>query len=224
MSSRSPQPLGTDLERTLSRYVMAAGASVVALAASANARIIYTPVFVDIPPNTSPYQLDLNHDGISDFTITNAFSPPPMNPMTGSTRYWTNYSIQLQGNESQNAYLNRAVSTSRSWAAAMPADRKVGPDRQFIVFPKNPMAFCGQACAGPWLKQKNRFLGLRFSIHGKAHFGWARMSVLYSGKGHFTVRLKDYAYETVANKVIRTGDNGTGDTLGRLALGAAERQ
>jgi hypothetical protein len=59
----------------------------------------------------------------------------------------------------------------------------------------------------PWLNGgkgvKNKYLGLRFFIHGKAHYGWARITVT-PGK-FFQVELTGYAYETVANRPLDAG-------------------
>lgn len=45
-----------------------AGVSVFALGASAYAEVVYTPVHQQLSPNSS-YVLDLNNDGIADFTL-----------------------------------------------------------------------------------------------------------------------------------------------------------
>ena len=82
---------------------------------------------------------------------------------------------------------------------------------------------------------KNRYVGVRFIIKGKLHYGWLRISVTVD-KHKFTDLLTGYAYETIPNKPILTGKThgpeagvepvGLGDstqepaTLGRLALGA----
>jgi hypothetical protein len=72
----------------------------------------------------------------------------------------------------------------------------------------------------------NRYLGLKFVITGKVHFGWARLNVSCSSQGStITALLTGYAYETVPNQPIVTGrekskDISEGATLGRLAKGA----
>jgi hypothetical protein len=50
-----------------------------------------------------------------------------------------------------------------------------------------------------------RYLGLRFVIAGKLHYGWARLDVTGNGEGVFNAVLTGYAYETVANKGIVAG-------------------
>jgi len=83
----------------------------------------------------------------------------------------------------------------------------------------------------------DRYLGLKFKIDGKVHYGWARLS--FEGYYTFTATLTGYAYETIPNKAIKAGqeqDKGDGAeqpdpaaltepdrtpaTLGALARGA----
>ena len=63
-------------------------------------------------------------------------------------------------------------------------------------------------CAGLWNNVKNRYLGLKFTINGTTHFGWARLNVTWTtmfGNHKVTGVLTGYAYETVPNKPIVTG-------------------
>jgi hypothetical protein len=58
---------------------------------------------------------------------------------------------------------------------------------------------------GPWVNATGRYLGLKFLINGRVHYGWARLTV---NSFHFTqgeVLLTGYAYETEPNTKIRTG-------------------
>jgi hypothetical protein len=88
---------------------------------------------------------------------------------------------------------------------------------------------------GPWAPaggtEKNRYVGLKFVIGGQIHFGWARFNVRMRlpRQGGLVAVLTGYAYETVANKPILTGQTKGADlaqaqpepaTLGRLAEGA----
>jgi hypothetical protein len=95
----------------------------------------------------------------------------------------------------------------------------------------------GSLC--PWGRGVSvQYLGLKFLIKGKIHFGWARLgSFLFFPKPAAT--LTGYAYETIPNKRIATGrTKGPDDasieepnaalalptpepaTLGALAMGA----
>jgi len=67
--------MSSPLERRLNAYAIAAsaaGVGLLALSPSAEARVIYTPAHLHIGVD-STLLLDLNHDGIIDFTIHNHF-------------------------------------------------------------------------------------------------------------------------------------------------------
>src|SRR5438105_4742999 len=62
------------VHQKLTSYALAAGAagvSSLALSQPAAAKIVYTPAHVNIVGPHAFYQLDLNHDGIVDFSIAN---------------------------------------------------------------------------------------------------------------------------------------------------------
>ena len=125
------------------------------------------------------------------------------------------------------------------WASALKPGSVVGP---YQYFPGQGMAEVthtgggGTYYAGSWLNVKNRYLGLRFKIAGKIHYGWARLSVQVTSSS-ITATLTGYAYETLPNKSIRTGQTkGRNDDtsaaqfdspalesamLGRLAMGSS---
>jgi hypothetical protein len=91
---------------------------------------------------------------------------------------------------------------------------------------------CGtKTWSGPWVNHgkgvKHRYLGLKFNIKGRFHFGWARLTV-GTTQFSFTATLTGYAYETVPNKPIITGKTKGPDvttvepaSLGHLAAGAS---
>ena len=81
--------------------------------------------------------------------------------------------------------------------------------------------------SGEWWNLKNRYVGLKFFIDSKVHYGWARFTVKADKKG-ITAILTGYAYETIAKKSIRTGNTAAPDSitvqpasLGLLARGAS---
>jgi hypothetical protein len=64
----------------------------------------------------------------------------------------------------------------------------------------------------------NRYLGLKFKIKGKIHFGWARLSVV--GRQRITATLTGYTYETIPGKAIKAGQTkGTADDPTNSDLG-----
>jgi hypothetical protein len=87
---------------------------------------------------------------------------------------------------------------------------------------------CG---SGPWANVHDRYLGLKFYIKGRVHYGWARLNVLIGGGRHeqapsIDATLTGFAYETIPNKSIAAGKTKGPDvirlepgSLGRLARG-----
>lgn len=215
MKLRATTNLTGNLERNLLAYAAAASAAGVAMAAltqPAAARVVYTPTQKTIG-NHGHYNLDLNHDGTTDFVLRNSSFN------SGSIRgSWL--SAQPGVSNGVAGYVN-----SFSWALALKSNKRIGPMKTFLpgqvvldfVYGNSG----GSVSFGQWGNVKRRYLGLKFMINGKTHYGWARLNVTLE-PGSVTGKLTGYAYETKPNKAILAGDEGTGG-LGRLALGVAGR-
>lgn len=197
--SRRTVKLSDSVQRHLNMYALAAGAAgvgMLALAQPAEARIVYTPANKHIAPNQT-LPLDLNHDGINDFSFQDPYS--------------------FDGNSGGGTLkLAPAKAGNRAWvsggyAAALAAGVRVGPARPFAPGTKpmarvfvTPSSTPNTRGYGPWQKATKRYLGLKFLISGKIHFGWARLTVKAQAGG-VVATLTGYAYETVPNKPIVTG-------------------
>jgi hypothetical protein len=124
-------------------------------------------------------------------------------------------------------------------ASALSAGQVIGPHDRFATGTRNMARAACQGpestyfINGPFANTTHRFLGLKFKLHGKTHYGWARFSSV-TAVGclpSVTATLTGYAYETVAHKSIIAGKTkgakvivvSDSSTLGRLALGAAGR-
>jgi len=209
----------------------AAGVALLAAAAPADAEIVFTPVNGTIAPG-SKYQLDLNNDGVIDFTIEN-------NLHLSTTPFGDDLNIfPAKGNA---VWQGSREPFNQITAAALPAGVPVGTGKPF-VFKNANMAYASLGAGspsyvsgGPWKSATDRFLGLRFIIDGEVHFGWARLTVI--AKSHdeaVHATITGYAYETEANTPILTGkisgpteklgmhqgENNPRANLGVLALGA----
>jgi hypothetical protein len=225
---RKTADLSVSIHQQLNTYALAAGAAgvgVLALAQPVEAKIIYTPAHRVIGPD-SRYLLDLNHDGITDFTITNSYHCPD-----------TCVSIVVAKPANGTHGVEGPLSTRghASWAYALKAGAIIGPKRPFSA---SALEFAISGSCHPagshWCNLK-RYLGLSFKIHGKTHYGWARIS-MGSAIGRLKAVLLGYAYETIADKPIIAGATSGPDdsgptaslntpipvpaTLGALALGA----
>jgi hypothetical protein len=75
---------------------------------------------------------------------------------------------------------------------------------------------CDSGTRGSWVNVKNRYLGFKFKISGKTHYGWARLSVSLQGFS-ITATLTGYAYETEVGKPITTGQTAEADSDGKPA-------
>jgi hypothetical protein len=216
---RKTADLSQPLSRRLNMYALAAaaaGAGMLTLAVSAEGKIVYTKTDQQIPPNFGipPFYLDVNNDGINDFSFINFFSS------TSSTLNLTVAPVDKS---------NEIFSTGAGSAAALRAGVRVGPNRRFQQRLGEGMASGDShgTCRGPWIDAHRRYLGLKFIIKGKVHFGWARLNVTCVFPKAINATLTGYAYETVANKPIVTGKTKGPDvnvepaTLGQLARGAA---
>jgi hypothetical protein len=210
----------------------AAGVGLLALAAPAQAEVVYTPVNQVIGYN-GVYGLDLNHDGTVDFLI----------------QQW-NYGNWASNNQLlADPAVGNGVEGIRRAAAVLQSGQPIGPSQNFIAGDQNGevmLSVTHTTTGGPshlhgsWANLSNRYLGLKFQISGQTHYGWARVNVQRKGF-HFLATLTGYAYETIPNTAIKAGQtsglanasagqgpsnsNALPDTrpfksLGELALGA----
>jgi hypothetical protein len=229
-TSRAPFKLSESVHHQLNMYTLAAGAAgvgVLALVQPSEAKIVYTPAHKWIPLN-HPVHFDLNHDGLTDFTLY----------LRGSFRFAFDFYVR-------GSPANRAVSVISNNAvcvAALPRGAKVGPkspwgsspigDLFFIVSETNGSTFSG--C--PWrFVAGEGYLGVRFEIKGQTHYGWLRVGHVRPREGP-KAEVTGYAYETIPGKPIIAGATKGPDaaeptaslnthnpepaTLGVLAMGA----
>ncbi len=233
---KTPARLPESVHCQLNMYALAAGAAgvgLLALASPVEAKIVYTPAHRVIGPNHG-YNVDLNHDKITDFTIVNhvsactdfCFFELRQYPAGGNSAVgYTVGSGQFLGSDLKpGARIGPRSAFKKGTAALVVARSNVYTSNKTMVY-------------GPWANVKDRYLGLKFQIKGKTHFGWARLNVKVS-KTTITATLTGYAYETVPNKPIIAGKTkGTDDasvesnaslkvpapqpaTLGLMALGS----
>jgi hypothetical protein len=216
---RQTSHLSDSLQRKLNAYALAAsaaGVGVLALPQTTEAKIVYTKTDVNVFHLGLP--LDLTNDGTADFV----FFPSEFQ----DSCLWSTY-LRIFG----SAYQSNAVWWEVGGAAALRAGVLVGPKGHFLehrdfLMGRVVLNTCGTGrnyYAGHWENGgkgvTNRYLGLRFKIKGKEHYGWARLN-FPRPRG---ATLTGYAYETISGKPIITGKTHGKDeaTLGRLAQGAS---
>jgi hypothetical protein len=237
--TRSSRPrkaswISDSLNRKLNIYTVAAsaaGVGTMALSQAAEAKIVYTPTHVRIAFG-QPYGIDFDHthEGKPDmhliWTAGNG-TQALIASATGGVAYNISYS-----------------SNRRPFASAIFAGAKIGPERHFLKQMFGPRMASDYApfpenfWYGPWANGgkgvKDRYLGIKFKISGKFHYGWTRITVTTGALGFTGMILTGYAYETIPGKAIIAGaTRGPDDaeptaafshnpepaTLGALALG-----
>jgi hypothetical protein len=234
---RKTAHISDSLHRQLNMYALAAGAAGVGtlcFSKPAEARIVYTPAHVAIKANGGLFQIDLNHDGTPDFGLSNRWRHP----------YFSYRTLEVFQSQPANEIWmtnSKECGSIIAVAAALPKGKRIGPKGEF----NDPYRVAVMAAAtkattcGVWLGKSNfqAYLGLKFTIKGTIHFGWARVKVDTDLQQRpFLATLTGYAYETIPGKAIIAGaTKGPDDaeptaafsshtpepaTLGALALGA----
>jgi hypothetical protein len=227
-ASKTPFILSQSLQQRLNMYALAASAAGVSLLASAQpseAKIVYTKTHQIIGTN-GVYNLDLNHDGIVDFLLLES-GYATFNGTRGNNTLLAKEALG-------NAVVGRISSSGRHLAAALKRGAQIGPGEHVIRGGSRGETMVatwasdgpGGPTAGQWVNVTSRYLGLKFKVGEKIHYGWARLTVQLPGNFVIKATLTGYAYETVPGKPIlagQTADNADAATvsLGRLALGAA---
>jgi hypothetical protein len=222
--------ISDSIYRQLNMYALAAsaaGVGMLALAEPAEAKIVYTPAHERLIGNVP---IDLNHGGKADMRFANL----------GGGRSGSYYSF-LSARYANLSTIPEFVDTGKGLAVALHAGEQIGPQRQFrsagVLWNEKVIHFTNQTTRTSWSGQwanggkglKDGYLGIKFAINGKFHYGWARVSVTISGN-KVTSLLTGYAYETIPDKPIVAGKTQGSEivtvqpdaeqgSLGGLALG-----
>lgn len=229
MSTGELEHTSTNLKDGLNWYVLAAaaaGVSVLALAEPAHSEVVITRK--TIPLAGELIYLDINNDGTNDFEFYNYFS-------FGSA------DLALRGAPGRGGAA--VIGASGRYASPLMRGANVGSSANFatsstlVGMEKGVhVGYPNEKLYGPWGgNAKNRYLGIRFRIDGKLHYGWVRITVFTQPAGAWGATITGYAYETTPNKKITVGSAGNetsdsqalnapqatnGPSLGMLAQGA----
>jgi hypothetical protein len=219
---KTPSKLSESTHHRLNMYALAASAAGVgALIApnSADAKIVYTPTDVKI---NGVYKLDLNHDGKTDFLLVeNGCSS---GPRCSYIEVCANFLEKgCDAINSSTTRLNQVRVNDRYAMALWPGVKVNDGTFEALSVPGILMGIrrdlrtstnSQSNWAGPWVDGgkgvKNRYLGLKFEIDGKFHFGWARLRVKTANRS-ITATLTGYAYETIPGKSINAGQTKSAD-------------
>jgi hypothetical protein len=220
--NRSPISLNRRLDHKLLGYGVAASAAcvgVIALASPSEAQIVYTAT----NQTGETFALDLNNDGITDFTIRNSVSSGCLGPEC----VFQNLTVTPNG---QNAVVG--TYGDNFFAQGLPILANVGPAQNFrtgwIQMDRCKATQTSGYFSGSF-ERGTHYLGLAFSINGQTHYGWARFRVTVERRCNAHITLTGYAYETIPGEPIRAGETTNHKTsaaerpqatLGALALGS----
>lgn len=240
-SDRPTARLGRHLEKNLLAYAAAATAGLLSAPVPAEAEIIYTPsntpmAIAQTNQGIVLTPLDLNKDGVADFSFAMSSTRRFFSTTFLATTTHAKFSLKvIPAQEGNEAAEGQTVGT----ASAVPVGGIIGPKEKFA--PGSPyMAikscnsdFCTRN-SGAWQKVEYAYVGLKFSIDGEVHYGWARVKFPYPGligygQGNYFPSIYGYAYESTPNQPIIAGQtSGTAPettsplpaSLGMLSLGA----
>ena len=166
---------------------------------SSSSSIVYTDVVPDSIFHGAAYNLDLNNDGIYDFTFSTSTTIGRCRTEGGTVldrRAW----VSLIG--SQNAILvsgtyplalntNTVIGNAAMWSSAS------GQYLRYIrPWPCNS--------SGNWSTSEDKYLGLKIKKDNKIFYGWIRLSVNMYGFVP-SIIVRDYAYNSASNKQILAG-------------------
>ena len=224
---RTTAHLPDSIHQQLNMYAVAAGAAgvgMLALAQPSAAKIVYTPANVQIGGNVGKLNLDLNHDGITgcEFCVATNYQycPAQLGRRTSAGKnppspFFQDLSIFPA--KAMNQIRGHSTFRQLPTASALPAGVRVGPKGKFSPGSRLMATYVNGSSTvrygGPWKNAPHRYLGLKFFIKGKVHYGWARLDVHWGPPQSAT--LTGYAYETVPGKSIITGKTKGPDDRGR---------
>ena len=103
-----------------------------------------------------------------------------------------------------------------AYGSALIRGAKIGPSANFssgygfgesdVTIEKSSGPTASRRLYGQWGDNAhNRFLGVKFKVHGATHFGWVRLTVNTTPNGLLSGTITGYAYETVPNTPILAG-------------------
>ncbi len=198
------------LKRNINFYstaATAAGVSMLALARPAAGEVVITKKTIPIPVSDYfegqiPVLLDLNNDGVTDLSFIL------------STFAYHSFNAVLEAVPAQGAGVIGGIgSRGRFYGSALLRGAKIGPSAQFssnVADLERSQGFDASSRSsrhvyGKWdSNSPDRYLGVKFLINGKTHYGWVRLTVDPNTKP-ITATITAYAYETVPNKKIPAG-------------------
>ena len=191
-----------------------------ALLTPAQAEVVYTPVNVVIPSNGS-YSIDLNQDGITDFTLSSRLLQVYCQAGDGIVWY-----AAVQPGQSNGGMVSIGQNPVALKSGA-PIDSSQSYFGGWGLMAEYAYGSCGNFVLGNWLNLLDRYLGFEFQVQGSGgpeiHYGWAKVSVNAYLDQHNNLQtatfLSGFAYETVPGKSITAGQTSEAGSIGTGSAG-----
>ena len=226
-SRRAAKHLNRTLEKRWFAYATAASAGLLSVALPAQAEIVYTPCNTPMAPSLNQMpgvtNLDLDNDGNPDFafSILSTFQNSYSN--FRSIRY-----LKIESAQDGNATVGQPDKLGIT-AVAIPEGKEIGPQANFtgggLYMAIEGVVDSIIRSSGSWRNLETAYVGLKFSISGQVHYGWAR--VKFPTPGYYAYpSIYGYAYESTPNMPIVTGqikgnERKAANSLGALATGCS---
>lgn len=201
------------IESKIKRYSALAG-GLTAVAGVANAQIVHTDINPDafVTGNGAVYNLDVDNNGVIDFTFYTIASS--ITYTFGNSSTFINFS---------GAYMNPAASGNSMMISLggllnVPAGSAIGSSASFSSFDGcvggvadvsliNPSSSTSYTFSIGNFLDTDGFVGLKFQNSGNTHYGWVRIEVANGGDVLF---VKEYAFESTPNTAINAGETANG--------------
>jgi len=191
----------SDFQQLWKQYAAAAlgvaGASALASAQTPTQHIVYTPANITVDTGASRLTfipIDFNHDGSADLSLVASHFTDFFSGSLGFQGYGRLALSQGSGG---------SAVVSNAFPKGMIIDKggtfKGGHQTIGYATYGSYLGVKHSGARGAFVKITNKYLGVRFKIHGQVHEGWIRMTLANTGdriKGTIT----GYAYDTVPNE------------------------
>lgn len=165
----------------------------------ANAKIIYKDISPDkiekagaANTGTLGFKMDIDGDGKEEFTLQNYYDPGMVETIYLAT--WLNGTDILGNSKKQIDVLN--------------AGEVVGKKGIYIGLSATSFPLIHDEKYKDWIGKSNKYVGFKFLINSKVHYGWIELSV----NSKKDVIIYGFAYEDVANKAIKAGEKNSSST------------
>ena len=209
---KSPKKLPDNLDKKLRVYSIAAGAVVLG-GTALQAAVHYTDVSPDAVLDTNGETFNIQFVGETKFkiyfvsstdTYTTTTTPTPGNYGTATFTY-TNSLVGVVAQTANASFIGYAGYDACASALAKSYIISEGNNDFARPGSEGNMASYDGRRGDSWgyFIGKDKYLGLKFTIDGNTHYGWARVEVASDASW---VKIKEYAYEDIPDLGIKAGE------------------